>query len=118
MGKLRIASEVGVCQKKAVLRSTDPIHLSEVFLENKNASVITKNISDLKLNDFITFNVVSGEVLAKLFGVFKPIPNDYFILADCPIIEDVPKGFVYQVQKRADGNLFLQGIRNGFTYKV
>ncbi len=120
MKRIKISAQVAICPKGTIFKNgnfLDPIYLSKMFLKQKNKKNIqTKTINDLALNDFITFQVIDGEVTAKLFGVFKVVPNDVFILEECLITEDIPKGFIYQVQKDAQGNLFLQGIKKGFNY--
>lgn len=75
-----------------------------------------KEISDLSENDFVFFTVVNEIIVAKLFGVFKPVSNENFILKECLLHADIPPTNIYQVQKNETDELFLQGITKGFVY--
>lgn len=115
--KLKISPTVGNPPKQSIFSKLphDPLRLSKIFFRKRKLVFPTKTIDELEVNDFIGFHVIDDQVVVKMFGVFKVVPNDIFLLEHCRIVENVPKTSVYQVQQDSNGK-FLQGIREGFRY--
>jgi len=116
--RFKISPNVGHAPKQNIFKNKDPyqsFNLSKLFFQKTKLAIPTKTIEDFEINDFISFGVIEGEITVKLFGVFKVVSNDIFFLEKCRMIENVPKGSIYQIQEDSNGR-FLQGIPKGFNY--
>ena len=89
------------------------------FMVTKQESpAIRKKLpTDLNLYDFIIFYKENELKFAKMFGVFKVVPTEKFIIDDFGFTVGTIPGVVYQVRAKADGSLFLQGKKSVFVYK-
>lgn len=79
-------------------------------------SIPTKEVADLHEDDFIVFQIKKGVKMAKIFGVYKSVSNEWFVINNFEFVSGTQPGVVYQVQKRENGTLFLQGAKKKINY--